>query len=187
MQRKGWRGTSPNARGGLERATSGIATDGADFIAFFLRQDGVVEVGSHHTEPTKPRALLEWLQHTVAVGDGLLPDPKTIKREFGRKSLAARRALDELSALWAQAGQTPGGRLKYELWSRLLRLAYGAEVGDDDSLLATFLLGRCRQGGGLGGDGRGCRHPTRLRFFTARHSRNWVSPGKANPISSTGC
>ena len=118
----------------------GIATDGADFIAFFLRQDGVVEVGSHHTEPTKPRALLEWLQHTVAVGDGLLPDPKTIKREFGRKSLAARRALDELSALWAQAGQTPGGRLKYELWSRLLRLAYGAEVGDDTLFLQHSYL-----------------------------------------------
>ena len=119
----------------------GIATDGADFIAFFLHQGLVVEVGSHHTEPTKPRELLEWLQCTVAVGEGLLPDPQTITREFDRKSLAARRALDDLNALWEQAGQTPGGRLKYELWSRLLSLAYGTEVGDDTLFLQhTYLV-----------------------------------------------
>ena len=72
----------------------GIATDGADFIAFFLQRDRVVEVGSHRTEPRTPRELLAWLQCTVAVGDGLQPDPETITREFGRESLAARRALD---------------------------------------------------------------------------------------------
>ena len=77
----------------------------------------------------------------MAVGDGLLPDPQTIKREFGRKSLAARRALDELSALWALAGETPGGRLKYALWSQLLSLAYGSEVGDDTLFLRhTYLV-----------------------------------------------
>ena len=119
----------------------GIATDGADFIAFFLRSGQVVEVGSYRTGPEKPRELFEWLQSTVAVGDGLLPDPHTIKREFGRESLAARRALDDLGELWAQARQTSDGRLKLELWSRLLSLAYGAEVGDDTLFLQhTYLV-----------------------------------------------
>ena len=119
----------------------GIATDGASFIAFFLRHSHVVEVEAHQAVPDKPRELLAWLQCAVAVGDGLLPDPQTIKREFGRDSLAARRALGELNELWAQAGQTSDGRLKFELWSRLLSLAYGAEVGDDALFLQhTYLV-----------------------------------------------
>ena len=119
----------------------GIATDGADFIAFFLRHDRVVEVASHHADPETPRELLAWLQATVAIGEGLQPDPETVTREFGRESLAARRALDGLSTLWDEAGQTPDARLKRELWGRLLSVAYGAEVGDDALFLQhTYLV-----------------------------------------------
>ena len=113
MQRTRWRDRYLSDREGQAgEKYVGIATDGADFIAFFLRHGHVVEVAAHHTQPDKPRELLAWLQCAVAVGDGLLPDPETIKREFGRKSLAARRALDELSARWELAGQSPGGRLR---------------------------------------------------------------------------
>ena len=71
------------------------------------------------------------MQGAVALGEELLPDPHTVKREFGRESLAARRALDALHELWSTAGQTPAALLKRELWDRLLGLAYGAQVGDD--------------------------------------------------------
>ena len=80
-----------------ERATGeawvGVATDGADFVAFFLRDGAVVEVGAHRTDSEDPRALLAWLQGVVATGADLVPDPHTVAREFGRGSLAARRAL----------------------------------------------------------------------------------------------
>ena len=109
----------------------GIATDGADFIAFFLMQDGVLEVGSCRTDPAAPRALIVWLQGVVAVGESLVPDPHTIRRELGRESLAARRALNDLGELWFRIGQAPGPRLKRELWGNLLGLAYGAEVGNN--------------------------------------------------------
>ena len=119
----------------------GIATDGADFIAYFHKSDSVIEVAAHRTDPAAPRALLAWLQSTVAIGDGLLPDPPTIMREFGRESLAARRALDYLGELWDHIGQAPDARLKRELWNRLLSLAYGAEVGDDALFLQhTYLV-----------------------------------------------
>ena len=118
-----------------ERATGeawvGVATDGADFVAFFLRDGAVVEVGAHRADPQDPRALLAWLQGVVATGADLAPDPHVVAREFGRGSLAARRALDGLGALWGRLGSTPEARLKRELWDRLLALAYGAEVGDD--------------------------------------------------------
>ena len=119
----------------------GIATDGADFIAFFLRGDHVQEVNAHRTEPLAPRELVLWLQSAVATGESLPPDPLTITREFGRESLAARRALDTLGSLWERFGNTPEASLKRALWERLLGLAYGDEVGDDRLFLQhTYLV-----------------------------------------------
>ena len=119
----------------------GIAADGADFIAFFLRGGAVVEAGSCRADPEAPRDLLAWLQGAVAVGEGLPPDPGTVAREFGRGSLTALRALEDLAALWAGAGGAPTARLKRALWGRLLGLAYGADVGDDALFLQhTYLV-----------------------------------------------
>ncbi len=119
----------------------GIATDGADFIAFFLRGDQLLELGAYQTDKNRPRDLLAWLQSSIALGEDLLPDPETIEREFGRESLAARRALDALDELWARAERLPHVRLKRELWNRLLSLAYGADVGDDALFLQhTYLV-----------------------------------------------
>ena len=128
----------------------GITTDGADFIAFFLKNGSVVEVGAHRTHLEKPPArapisgrdsLTAWLQGVVAIGDSLPPTPHAIKREFGRDSLAAKRALDDLGELWFRIGQTPEVRLKRELWDRLLGLAYGTEVADDALFLQhTYLV-----------------------------------------------
>ena len=119
----------------------GIATDGADCLAYFRRGDVVVEVGAHRTDPEAPRELLAWLGSTVAIGEELLPDPHLVRREFGRESLAARRALDGLGALLNRIGDTPEARLKRGLWEQLLSLAYGADVGDDALFLQhTYLV-----------------------------------------------
>ena len=118
----------------------GIATDGAEFIVFSLRGGRIAEIGAHRVDPEAARASLAWLQGAVALGEDLLPDPHTIEREFGRGSLAARRALDGLGDLWGRIGQTTEARLKRELWGRLLGLAYGAEVGDDALFLQHTYL-----------------------------------------------
>ena len=119
----------------------GIATDGADFAAFFLQSDAVIEAGSHRVDVDKPRDLIAWLQGAVATGENLLPDAHTIESEFGRGSVAARRALNELGALWAVIGGTTAARLKRELWKRLLSLACAADVGDDTLFLQyTYLV-----------------------------------------------
>ena len=119
----------------------GIATDGAELVAFFLENGSVVEAGRHRTDPDRPRELLAWLESAVAVGDELPPGPEAVIREFGRGSLAARRALDELRVLWNRLRERPEARLKRELWSRLLSLAYGAQVGEDALFLQhTYLV-----------------------------------------------
>ena len=118
----------------------GIATDGADFIAYFLKDGSITEVGTYRTKPEEPRDLLVHLQGTVAIGEDLPPNPYTVERELGRKSLAARRALDDLGELWNRVGQTPEARLKRELWNTLLGLAYGTEVGNDALFLQHSYL-----------------------------------------------
>lgn len=65
----------------------GIATDGADFLAFFLQRGEVIEVDTHHNNPERPRELLAWLQATVAIGVGLEPDTDTITRDFTARAL----------------------------------------------------------------------------------------------------
>ena len=93
----------------------GIATDGAEYIAYFLKGENIVEVGAHRANPSASWELSAWLRSVVVLGDGLSPDPHTITREFGRESLAARRALDDLDEFWSSIGQTPEALLKREL------------------------------------------------------------------------
>ena len=119
----------------------GIATDGADSIAFFLKNGSVAEASNHRTNTEEPGELIVWLQSAVAIGEGLLPEPYAIMREFGRDSLTAKRALDELGRRWEHVGRTPEANLKRALWNRLLSLAYGTAIGDDALFLQhTYLV-----------------------------------------------
>lgn len=119
----------------------GIATDGADFLAYFLRGADVEQVGAHCVNAEAPSELMAWLRSTVAVGSELLPEPEIVRREFGRDSLAARRALGDLERMWKEVGTSPHAMLKRNLWNRLLSLAYGADVGDQSLFLQhTYLV-----------------------------------------------
>ena len=119
----------------------GIATDGADFFAFFLRANKLVQTSSYHIDPAEPRDILVWFQSAIAIGHDLTPNRRTVVREFGRESLAAQRALDDLTILWERIGGSPEARLKRELWSTLLSVAYGADqVGDDRLFLQHSYL-----------------------------------------------
>ena len=51
------------------------------------------------------------------------------------------RALDELSELWREVQGTPEARLKRQLWTRLLSLAYGTNIGNENLFLQhTYLV-----------------------------------------------
>jgi hypothetical protein len=45
-----------------------IATDGAAFIAYELRQGLLVEIGKHEWNPARPEALLAWLEPALRIG-----------------------------------------------------------------------------------------------------------------------
>ena len=85
----------------------GIATDGADFIAFFpsTRSCGRGRLSPYRAGDAARVARMAPMHGRRRRRPGT--GPETITREFGRESLAARRALDGLTALWNDAGQSP--------------------------------------------------------------------------------
>ena len=110
----------------------GIATDGADFVTYELRDDGLRELGTYKTDTADPSGLLSWLGPAVAAGDDLPPEPEAVVRELGRQSLAWNRAVGDLRQAWAEVGAQPEPSLKRQLWAQRLELVYGAPVDRDD-------------------------------------------------------
>jgi hypothetical protein len=107
----------------------GVATDGAEYYVAMLRDDKLVELGSFKPKADEPRAILGWLESVVVLNVELPPDVESIRRELGRESIHYRRAMNEIEALWKQLETNPEAVLKRDLWNRLLRVAYGADIG----------------------------------------------------------
>ncbi len=110
----------------------GIATDGADFVSYELRDEGLRELGTYKTDTANPDGLLSWLRPTVAAGHDLDPEPEDVVRELGRQSPAWNRALGDLRDAWKEVGAQPEPLLKRQLWAQRLELVYGAPVDRDD-------------------------------------------------------
>ena len=118
----------------------GIATDGATFLAYELREGSLIEIGRHETRPDQPEALLAWLEPALSARDDLPPDPLTILRELGRASLTFARARGVLETMWSELSAHPEVALKRQLWDSLLRVVYGTAVGDDSLFLQHTYL-----------------------------------------------
>ncbi len=134
----------PDYLGERERQTQrrflGIATDGATFVAYELREGTLVEIGRHEPNRARPEALLAWLEPALSNRDDLTPDPLTVERELGRNSLSFGRARGVLERLWAELHAHSEVLLKRQLWDGLLREAYGTAVGDDALFLQHTYL-----------------------------------------------
>ena len=111
----------------------GIATDGATFIPYKLRDGKLCSFEAFTPLIDKPRELLAWLSSVVAVAADLEPSSEVVRRELGRGSLAWSIAYQELAAIWSEVGQRPDVRLKRDLWAQLIRRVYGSTI-DEGSL-----------------------------------------------------
>ena len=110
----------------------GIATDGATFVPYELRNGSLRRFAPYAPSVDDPRDLLEWLSAAVVVTADLEPTPEIVRRELGRQSLAWLRAAGDLAEMWAEVMDHPDVRLKRDLWARLLERVYGASVDNDD-------------------------------------------------------
>jgi SAM-dependent methyltransferase len=123
------------------RPITGLATDGATFIAYALEAGALRELGRYGTDPERPDELLAWLEPLLSDRPDLLPEPRAVVQAFGRASLTFGRARLVLDALWAALNGDPEVRLKRDLWDGLLREAYGDEsVGADTLFLQHSYL-----------------------------------------------
>jgi hypothetical protein len=110
----------------------GIETDGADFAAYTERGGRLIELGAVKSRRDNPRALIGWLESVVLLNDELAPDVETIHRELGREGVHYHRSLTEIERVWGKLENRPAANLKRDLWNRLLRIVYGADVGVPD-------------------------------------------------------
>ncbi len=118
----------------------GIATDGAEFVAYEVTDGNLRKLQSFKPDTKDPRALLEWLDSAVAIRDELVPDPLTIRAEFGRDSLVFIRSMETLRQLWQSAADVPEAELKYELWTQHLEFVYGTLIEPEKLFLQHTYL-----------------------------------------------
>ena len=118
----------------------GIATDGAEFLPYEMDEGVLTPLTCYRTDPMQPRGLLIWLDSAVSLRPNLLPDPAIICFELGRESLACRRALAGLAALWKTVRDLPEVELKRRLWADLLAIVYGTTVDADHLFLQHTYL-----------------------------------------------
>lgn len=132
----------------------GIATDGADFMPYELRDGKLVPLPPYRTDPENPRGLLAWLDGVLLLSISILPEAEAVRRDLGRGSLTFAIARSTLKELWDEVKENADVRLKRELWAALLSMVYGSRVESDDlffqhtyltivaKTMATQVLGR---------------------------------------------
>lgn len=129
------------ARSGSAAPVTGIATDGATFIAYRMHDADLVELARYATDPSRPDELMGWLEPLLSDRPDLMPSPRIVAQTFGRWSITFASARVVLDSLWIELQGDPEVRLKRELWDGLLREAYGEEVGGDALFLQhTYLV-----------------------------------------------
>lgn len=154
-----------------ERATAqryvGLATDGATFIAYEMRDGALVRLTEHEASIPKARSLTAWLEGVIAVRDWLPADALGITNELGRHSAAFARTLGLLGEAWAALAGDPEALLKRQLWSRHLGFVYGKAIDDDTLWLQhTYLviLAKAIAAGAMGNAG-----PSPSDLLSGRH------------------
>jgi SAM-dependent methyltransferase len=122
------------------RPVTGLATDGATFIAYALHGGALHELARYETDPERPNELMAWLEPLLSDRPDILPEPRAVAQAFGRFSLTFGQARMTLDTLWAVLKDDPEVKLKRDLWNGLLSEAYGEAVGDDSLFLQHTYL-----------------------------------------------
>ncbi len=114
----------------------GLATDGAEFVAYEMQGGNLQKLSRHETKRDKPRDLIAWLEGVVAVQDRLPADALNIIYQLGRESTAFAHAAGRLARAWSAVRLDPEASLKRQLWARHMGSVYGdeGELVQDDAL-----------------------------------------------------
>lgn len=147
----------PEREGATGQRYVGLATDGASFVAYEMRDGVLVRLTEHEVRLADARGLTAWLEGVIAVLDWLPADAAGITNELGRQSAAFARTLGLLAKAWEALAADPEAVLKRQLWSRHLGFVYGKAIDDDTLWLQhTYLviLAKAIAAGTMGATGR---------------------------------
>ncbi|MFD7571462.1 N-6 DNA methylase [Streptomyces sp. NPDC059810] len=119
----------------------GILTDGADWRAYSLSGNDLVQVSRFEAkQKTPPADLLRWLEGVLATAEGIRPTPDAIESRLGAESVSHKLDRATLTALYEEHKDLPTVKLKRELWARLLKSALGTQFEDSDELFIEHTL-----------------------------------------------
>ncbi|MFI8815009.1 MULTISPECIES: N-6 DNA methylase [unclassified Streptomyces] len=119
----------------------GILTDGADWRAYSLSGDNLIQASRFEVkQKTSPAELLRWLEGVLATAEGIRPTPDAIESRLGAESVSHKLDRATLAALYEEHKSLPTVKLKRELWARLLRSALGTQFEDSDELFIEHTL-----------------------------------------------
>jgi hypothetical protein len=120
----------------------GILTDGTEWYLYQLAGLRLNEVAKLTLNESSPDAdsLVAWLESILATETSIEPSPEVIKERLGVNSPGHLLDHATLRSLFQESSARPEVRLKRELWSKLLRTAFGKAFTDDDEMFIDHTL-----------------------------------------------
>ena len=125
-----------------EQRYIGVLTDGAEWRAYHLRGDDLVEATRYELKPGRidPVGILSWLEGVLATRKGVRPTLTEISRQLGAASPSYALDRAVLGAMYAEHRNLPTVQVKRQLWAKLLRSALGTQFVDSDDLFLEHTL-----------------------------------------------
>lgn len=123
----------------------GVLTDGTAWELYRLNIAGEMEASTTLTLSGGPQDvpnLTLWLEGVMATAQGISPTSENVDRLLGSLSPGFELAVADLQDIYVANQQQPEVVLKRELWSSLLKTAFGTHFEDTDELfvLHTYLV-----------------------------------------------
>lgn len=118
----------------------GILTDGATWLLFRLVDEDLVHVSTLDAARADVDQVLTWLESVLATKQHVPATPAQINNRLGAESPGHHLDHATLAELYARSKNTPGVAVKHDLWSKLLRTAFGTAFEDDAGLFVDHTL-----------------------------------------------
>lgn len=118
----------------------GVITDGIEWHLYRLDAGSLVEVTTYVASPTKPDALLIWLESVLATDKQVPATPTHVRERLGVESPAHQLDHATLQDLYHHNQDMPELQVKKDLWAKLLRTAFGSAFDESQSLFIDHTL-----------------------------------------------
>ncbi|MDE9363994.1 N-6 DNA methylase [Luteipulveratus sp. YIM 133132] len=118
----------------------GILTDGATWYLYRLVNGALTEVAVLDASRADADDVLTWLESVLATEHHIPPTPSAIRERLGADSPGHQLDHATLADLYARNKDVPEVAVKKDLWSKLLRTAFGSAFDDDPDLFVDHTL-----------------------------------------------